>query len=136
MFFQRKTATFKGDWFSKKFTYRNVSIKRHKVSFAWSICNHYCRFENIGRFVTLKKNQVQNMGSLPLLFLNNNGPGFCTLVFAPHILDLILFKFQTLKKYQVDLINLITGCRLIGRVSLGFIVCVQCCKMVDITAHW
>jgi hypothetical protein len=28
----------------------------------------------------------------------NNDPGFCTLFFAPHILDLIFLKFQTLKK--------------------------------------
>ena len=27
-----------------------------------SICNHYSPFENKGRCVTLKKNQVQNMG--------------------------------------------------------------------------
>ena len=36
--------------------------------------------KNMGWFVTLKKNQAQNM-------------------------DLIFLKFQTLKKYQVDLIN-------------------------------
>ena len=41
----------------------------------------------------------------PGLFLNNNDPVFCTLLFAPHILDPIFKKFQTLKKYQVDLIN-------------------------------
>ena len=29
---------------------------------------------------------------LPLLLLNNNDPGFCTLLFAPHILDLIFFQ--------------------------------------------
>ena len=34
---------------------------------------------------------------LSLFFLNNNDPGFCTLVFAPHILDLI-FKVPDLKK--------------------------------------
>jgi hypothetical protein len=42
---------------------------------------------------------------LPLLFLNNNDPLFCTLLFATHILDLVFLKFQTLKKYQVNLIN-------------------------------
>ena len=30
---------------------------------------------------------------------------FCTQLFAPHILDPVFLKFQTLKKYQVDLIN-------------------------------
>ena len=39
-----------------------------------------------------------------LLFLNNNDPVFCTLLFATHILDPFL-KFQTLQKYQVDPIN-------------------------------
>ena len=39
-----------------------------------------------------------------LLFLNNNDPVFCTLLFATHILDPFL-KFQTLKRYQVNLIN-------------------------------
>ena len=33
----------------------------------------------------------------PLLFLNNNDPVYCTLLFATHILDLFL-KFQILKK--------------------------------------
>ena len=33
-----------------------------------------------------------------LLFLNNNDPVFCNLQFAPHILDQIFSKFQTLKK--------------------------------------
>jgi hypothetical protein len=32
------------------------------LPFAQSICTHYSCFENMGRFVTLKKNQVQNMG--------------------------------------------------------------------------
>ena len=41
----------------------------------------------------------------PLLFLNNNDLVSCTLLFAPHILDPIFLKFQTLKKYQVDVIN-------------------------------
>ena len=40
----------------------------------------------------------------PLLFWNNNDLVFCTLLFATHILDFFL-KFQTLKKYQADLIN-------------------------------
>ena len=29
---------------------------------AQSICTHYSCFENTGRFVTLKKNQVKNVG--------------------------------------------------------------------------
>ena len=37
---------------------------------------------------------------LPILFLNKNDPVFWHSVF----LDLIFLKFQTLKKYQVDLI--------------------------------
>ena len=40
----------------------------------------------------------------PLLFLNNNDPVFCTMLFATHILDLS-FKVPPPKKYQVDLIN-------------------------------
>ena len=66
-----------------------------------SICTHYSCFENMGRFVTLEKNQVQNMGlkkagskthghcyskreeaAWPLLFLNNNDPVFCSLFFS------------------------------------------------------
>ena len=58
----------------------------------------------------------RKQASLPLLFLNNNDPVFCTLLFATHILDLFL-KFQTLKKYQVNLINQNSGCRLTGRGS-------------------
>ena len=38
-----------------------------------------------------------------LLFLNNNDPVFCSLHFLGP--DLIFFKFQTRKKYQVDLIH-------------------------------
>ena len=58
------------------------------------------------------KSRVQKLGhcyskreeaAWPLLFFNNNNPVFFTLLFRPHILDLIVSKFQTLKKYQVDL---------------------------------
>ena len=72
--------------------------------------------ENMGQFVTLKNNQVQNViykkqgakkqgdcfskreeARLPFLFLNNNDPGFCKLVFATNILDPFL-KVQDHKK--------------------------------------
>ena len=43
---------------------------------------------------------------LPLFFLDNSYPIFLNpAFFQAHILDLIFFKFQTLRKYQVDLIN-------------------------------
>ena len=89
----------------------------------------------MGRFVTLKKirskiwdakSRVQKTGSLlfkkrrgqlPLLFLNNNDLVFCTLLFAADILDPVFLKFQTLKKYQVDLINYNSGWRLTPRLS-------------------
>ena len=54
--------------------------------FAQSICINYSCFENMGQFVTLKKNQVQNM-------------------------DLICFKFQTLKN--------ISSTRIVGADWLG-----------------
>ena len=38
----------------------------------------------------------------PLLFLSNNGPIFWTLLFKP-IFWTLFIKFQTLKKYQVNL---------------------------------
>ena len=44
-------------------------------------------------------------------------PAFCTLLFALHILYQFFFNYQTLKKYQVNLMNYISGCRLIGRLS-------------------
>ena len=68
--------------------------------FAQSICSHYSCFENMGRFATLKKirskiwgskSRVQKQGHcyskkeearLPLLFLNNNDPVFCTQLFS------------------------------------------------------
>ena len=70
-----------------------------------SICTQYSCFENMGRFVTLKKIRSKKQGHcyskrgearLPLHFLNNNDPGFCTPYFGPdpkeisgppHILD-------------------------------------------------
>ena len=57
---------------------------------AQSICTHYSCFENMGRFVTLKKRSKK--AAWPLLFLNSNDPVFCTLLFAPHILDLTFFS--------------------------------------------
>ena len=41
----------------------------------------------------------------PCLFLNNNDPVFCTLLFSGPYFGPDFLKFQTLKKYQVDLIN-------------------------------
>ena len=38
------------------------------------------------------KNKVLLFRQLPLLFLNNNDPVFCTLLFASHIFDLIYFR--------------------------------------------
>ena len=85
--------------------------KRSETVVAQSIFTYYSCFENMGRFVTLKKNQVQNMdlkkagykkqdhcyskreeAIWPLLFLNNNDPVFCTLLFASHIFDLVIFQ--------------------------------------------
>ena len=60
-----------------------------------------------------KKQGAKNQGhcyskreeaALSLLFLNNNGPVVSTLLFATFFL-----KFQTLKKYQADLINSVVG---------------------------
>jgi hypothetical protein len=70
----------------------------------------------MGRFVTLKINQVkkklgaknrvvvikkEKKQSSLFSFRITMTRFFCTLLF----LDLIFFQFQTLKKYQVDLIN-------------------------------
>ena len=76
-----------------------------------SICTHYFCFQHMGRFVNLKiwnaKSRVQKTrsllfkkrrGSYPLLFLNNNDLVFCTLLFAPHILDPVFFKVPDPKK--------------------------------------
>ena len=38
------------------------SVHKGRNTVAQSICTHYSCFENMGRFVTLKKNQVKNMG--------------------------------------------------------------------------
>ena len=86
---------------------RPLKVKCLPTPIAQSICTHYSCFENMGRFVTLKrkkiskiwvaKSKVQKTGpllskieeaALPLLFLNNEDPVFCTLIFATHILDL------------------------------------------------
>ena len=79
---------------------------------------------------TLKKNHVQNMGCkkqghcysireearLPLLILNNNDPVFCTLLFAPYILDPILLKVPDPKQISGRPDKLCSGCRLTGRL--------------------
>ena len=78
-------------------------------SVAQSISTHYSSLSDwpdifLGSVTFLKK--VQNMGckkqdncyskreegAWPLLFLNKNDPVFCTLLFAPHIMDLIFFQ--------------------------------------------
>ena len=45
-----------------------------------------------------------SLAAWPLLFLNNNDPVFLHLAFCNPYLGLF-FKFQTLRKYQADLIN-------------------------------
>ena len=70
-----------------------------------------CKKQGLDFFLLSKKRR----GSL-----NNKkspDPAFCTLFFAPHIWDHIFLKLQTLQKYQVDLINQISGCRLIGLIA-------------------
>jgi hypothetical protein len=71
----------------------------------------------MGRFVTLKKFRSKKKPGAkkpgccyskreesiwPLLFLNNNDPVFLHPAF---FWTWVFFQFQTLKKYQVDLIN-------------------------------
>ena len=65
--------------------------------------------ENMGQFVTLKNNQVQNViyekqGAKNRVIVfqkeNNNDPGFFKLVFATNILD-PFFKFETIKKNKL-----------------------------------
>ena len=51
-----------------------------------------------------------------LLFLNTNDPVFCNLLFSGPYLGLDFLKFQTQKKYRVDLINYKSGCRFTGRI--------------------
>ena len=95
------------------------------ATIAQSICTHYSSFENQGRFVTLQKNRapgflkkagrvqktkvivIQKEKRQPGLFSFwiTMTPFFAPRFFQVHTLDLIFFKFQTLKKYQVDLIN-------------------------------
>jgi hypothetical protein len=76
---------------------------------AQSICIHFSLFENMGRFVTLKKSGpkygLQKAGCkkqghcyskreearLSFLFLNDNDPVFCTLFFAPCFLHPIFW---------------------------------------------
>ena len=62
----------------------------------------------------LKKSREQKTGTLLfkkrrgrwlLLFLNNNDPVFCTLLFSGPYFGPDFFKFHALKKYQVDLMN-------------------------------
>ena len=121
-----------------KFFLKTYSKVKLPNILAQSICTHYSGFENMGWFATLKKirskiwgakSRVQRAGckkqghcyskreeaACSFLFLNNNDPVFCTLLFAPHILDLIFFsRSQTDPCFQIE--N--SGCRLTGRVSL------------------
>ena len=81
---------------------------------AQSMCTHYSCFENMGWFLTLKKRSKKwvakkqgakkvgyfyskrEKAAWPLLFLNNNDPGFLHPIFATHILD--YFKVPDPKK--------------------------------------
>ena len=92
---------------------------------AQSICNHYIYILVLKTWVGLwpwkkgLKYGLQKAGckkqghcysnregaAWPFLFLNNNDPVFCTLLFETHILDPIFIKFQTLEIYQANLIN-------------------------------
>ena len=106
----------KPSWSESSITFRTIVTQ--------SICIHYSCFEKMGRFVTLKKNQVQKMdlkkagwkkyghcyskreeAALLLLFLNNNDSIFYSLLFSGPYFGLIFLKFQTLKKCLIDLIN-------------------------------
>ena len=87
---------------------------RSYLKLAQSICTHYSCFEIMGRFATLKKNRVQNMGCkkqgaknrVIVIQKERRQPGLfsfwitMTLFFAP-----LRFATQTLKQYQVELIN-------------------------------
>ena len=101
-----------------------------------SICNHYSCFENMGRFLTLKKNWVQNMeckkqgaknrviviqkekrsGCLFFFWATKKSPDlfFSTLFFPPHILDTIFSGLQTDPCFQ----NKNSGCRLTGSMLI------------------
>ena len=95
-----------------------IDLKKKDYTVAQSICTHYSCFENQGRFVALKKNQApcflkKNQGhcyskreeaAWSLLFLNNNDPIFLHPTFLQKAGSPIFYKFQTLKKYQVDVI--------------------------------
>ena len=100
-----------------------LSINHKRVlpgcTVAQSICTHYSSLSgrpDIFLGSGTKKNQVQNMdlkkagckkqghcyskreeAAWSFLFLNNNDPGFCTLLFATHILD-PFFKVPDPKK--------------------------------------
>ena len=111
--------------------------KLHSV--AQSICTQYSCFENMGRFATLKKNWVQNMrckrqGTKNRVIVIQKGRkqsgglfpfgitmDHCTLLFATLILNLLLLRFQTLKKYQINL-SKISGCRLSGQMEINLIM--------------
>ena len=116
---------------------------------AQSICTHYSCFENMGRFVTLKKNQVQNMDlkkagcknqgnfyskreetRLPLLFLNNNDPAFCNLLFSGTYFGPDFFSLsQTDPCFQ----NKNSGWKLTGRWAQ----CMNhCCSILGIYLLW
>ena len=93
-----------------------------------SIYTHYHNFEKMGRFTTLKKigtkYRVQTIGC------KKQGQDFffCYSDLEKYRFDASIYfflssrlefltgtLFQTLKEYQVDLINQISGCRLTGR---------------------
>ena len=107
---------------------------------AQSICTHYSCFENMGRFVTLKKirskiwtwkNQVakkqghcyskREKAAWPLLFLNNNDNVFAPWFFQVHILHLIFLGSQTDPCFQ----NKNSGCRFTGRKRWNNVWCIK-----------
>ena len=93
-----------------------------------SIYTHYHNFEKMGRFTTLKKigtkYRVQTIGCkkqgqdffFVIQTLKNIGLMHPYIFFLSSRLEFLTGTlFQTLKEYQVDLINQISGCRLTGR---------------------
>ena len=103
------TFLFQSKWFCIMcFWYKLIRISlciKNLYSFVQSICTHYSCFENVCQFVTLKKIRSEiwtwkkarcKKGYLFFFWI------LMTLLFAPsffqvHILNLIFFKFQTLK---------------------------------------
>ena len=78
----------------------NRPVNLHPLFLFWkhgSVCDP----EKKGSKIWVSKSRVKKTrsllfkkrrGSCPLLFLNNNDPVFCTLLFASHIFDLIFFQ--------------------------------------------